>query len=1594
MSTLPAPLLFPEVFDAPGLWATLGKNHGLTQEDFRWLAQVKLSSSKLRQQQDPPMYAERILLKVIDLPAIALPGGFMLSITPDDEKSVMLYTPYEGLRKCDSRSSLKSELEERLNDPEQQEDLLAFLGFPQRKSLQEGGRISLAFSFIDGVVFDELGEAIARAHFLNARVLHEELRQLPPLAEVLGAILEELLKPHFGALSQARTRVTSYTRVDNSDSTGGSDKHWLGSMSLSEAVLLHYRYQSWPLGQLQEYSNPDRTPQADDQKHWANAVTTASNRLTTLLFQQLEHYWQAPSAEGPTRRALFSQVLEEQARAELMLKRESGIVDARQFDTLHQMFRPATTAVRLPIYETVRLWEHQANYVELAGSLMISETSAFLYTPAQGLQVLKDYDDLKDTLRTKFLARGHEDELYALLSLEERSRFLGFHEPQVSGERVAGELFKSLFEAIITKQRQNIEYALQVFRHSDGSVNLDALFDKALDIRSMLHERLTRLDDDGRWSTRPVLAGSLAPSMVQAGKAAAAIKTLAAIQAPLVDALKAQPMTNAALQRAYLENLKPSLAHAWFAGVNAEAKLRLMSRSIHHAQQAIVNTVLDASSPTRVERTPLNGFRPDVYALSLECPGQAAPLPLAHCVLMTERGGIDPQHSGQAITWTPAFGLEIFENVTSARRAMNSRLADKIQRLALLENLSPNRYPFHQRCELGPLRPIQGNVLQDQAHSAIEHFMSRCEQVRLRIEDPIAQRKNLNALNFSALFYQLPLASNQAQAIRQQQILPAWLGKAPLREQQLHIELLEQWRQSVDDNKDYLADVPPLADYIAQRLKSLIDTRFPDSRLAPHQIVITPNLVLAGKACSLVDFALNHIGAPQGISFKVTSTSTRGLPEGLDQSAVVQLLSSLDIPAYAQQVMDAISGPDAKDETAKERFLRQVPWQLLQHAHALKLQQQLSETAFGYIRQVLDMPDAIARADVKGAHAIASPLSLIKTIGGAATNALGLYIFGPGTGHKGPQVLYSPYGSPAFSEFESESALIAALNVPGRLQDLMLRRLPENQREIFRSLLESTLGETSEMTLNINAIAGNFLERLFSDNLSLLKQFLGSRTQNDGQSDWETAKNLFNAELKPVSDLLQGKVEFIPLLWDAYEDFKDSAEALQDHHWKVALKAFIDGAAQMVQVALLAQMSGENTTAAVTLVEEAVAPERDDIELTSPYRTTLQSFEARSVALTDLTRHPEDGIYYQPSTHRTYAPVAGKVYRVTKNGDGWRLKNERTLGPALSQSGSVQVLEPNQIIHFGKALSKLHSRRVYARMRQTMINIEARGMDEIRRKYPERARVLVQAIDLARFYAFNCLHNLALVNGGAPRGRVHLFLEDLFDVDSVSSVLLKKIGTAIFPLCKALVDPSDDLMNTDRFVVGSNRFFDDVIAFVLEGDNQQIVHFTEHFFDQQLDEFIPHISAAFDIDGHAQASSIIHEFAHQFSKAVDIVTIRAREPFTDLISPDSPQGLLLQNRLEDEQRMALSLQTPRAELFSTWSTTLNRWIGFDADPFMKTVADQILKTTGARSLAEARSAFCDRVSPDTRIDVILLNADSIARLICEIGRQLDPAPTN
>jgi len=679
---------------------------------------------------------------------------------------------------------------------------------------------------------------------------------------------------------------------------------------------------------------------------------------------------------------------------------------------------------------------------------------------------------------------------------------------------------------------------------------------------------------------------------------------------------------------------------------------------------------------------------------------------------------------------------------------------------------------------------------------------------------------------------------------------------------------------------------------------------------------------------------------------------------------------------------------------------------LMQHAHSLKLQQQLSEAGYDLICQVLDMPDAIARATVAQAHAVVGPLSLIKTPGADAIDTLGLYVIGPGAGQTGPQVLYAPYSRFVFREFEDQAQLIEALNSPGYFQDLLIRRLPSEQQAVFTHLLQTTLGTTSEITLQSKPIGGNLLERLHKDTLSLLSRLLGCQAKIDAQSDWETAKFLFSHGVQLVPHLLPGKLASLFFLWQSYIDFKDSAEDLQQHHWSNALKSFISGAISLFSLGQLSweteaeESTAEFAAASVTPTPQTsskttvtAAPRWNKVPAVTPSRIHLQSFET-STALEDLSLEANKLVYRNAAGTQKYAAIAGKVYPVNQSGTTWYLHHkEDGQGPELEQKNDRLVFAPaGKPVHRCRSIQRNREQAEVERSRAYMMYIQAKGMAKISKRYPARAFVIQQAVVRARTYALNCLHNYVIHRNHLHGTRLERVFKDVFQVSQVTPALLKKIEGVIIPVCQELTDPKDDLLYTERFFAGLNaRFGDNTVAFVFNEDKRKIIHLTELFFNPDMDAYTAFLPARFNVDSHARAVTLIHELSHLLFKAEDFGSVEAIAPFPDLINTSTAAGQLRKDIVE-RYRNSFSRSTASAQLFLDMDANGN-WVDLDKIPKQVKTLDRLLALTKTKNLADARKAFRSRVSEDARVEVMLANADSIALLISEMGRQLDPLPT-
>lgn len=1432
---------------------------------------------------------------------------------------------------------------------------------------------------------------------------------------------------------------------------------------------------------------------------WKKGLEQAQEQLLLYLSSTLEVYWNTDIWPDQSRRVFFTRVMAHKARIDLLLKRQQSFITTEQSEQLSALYSPAarnpgpdTNGLR---FETVRIWEHPGDFVAPCSTVMIGNSHTWLYSQPKGLQGTEDYEGLLDILKRMISAPNYENDLYNLVPLEERSRFIGFTAPHITGVEITGNPFEHLLNEIIATQRVNLVYALNLFRRTRGQYDPSALVDHALDIRFMVDSRLLELDTGARWTTHSVLSDPERPISVVAQRAGLMHKQLLTIEHSLALQTGNQPnldsivrqflvtelerrqlinlepgsiyinrytqpageqetalptesyslidycvgrmtqdlgpiaqthhqglygprnagyskklvnlnvqQTNSILDSAlvyfrnhniarlpedFLKTKKNKLAHAFSVAMQSEAKLRQTNKTLTARDEAIVQAVFAHNQQGRQQRQALDGFIPDAYSVCLQQPGVAMLLPLANCLLMTERGGLDPHQSGSALLWTPSRGIERFTSTAHVRNELRARLQDPVARLFLLENLDPLRHTPHQGYELGAFRLINDSVASRSVQSWIADLIARRTYSLTFKLSPAALLKRLGEFGKSLPAINLPHTTRIAQTLMAQQSLPAWLGMATLHQLQHYAELLEQYRRNLTDKKDYLDGLFSLQSYIRNKLNHLLAGH----DVYPEQVYITPKHVLAGQRQTLTDYALNHSSQQTG-AFTVESRAA-----GLTEAVVRQILGRLTIAADTRAYLSENLSPGKPGALDREqRFIRQLPWQLLQHAYALNLQGTLSKNGLGLIQQILDMPDSIARAAVRGASALIRPLELIATTGARAVKALGIYLINTAT--KAPLIMYAPYHPRfGFKEFEDEADFVTQLNQPGDFQDWVIEHLMDPARATYRNLLASTVGAVSEISLAANPIATHAIKQLYQDNIQVMSAMLDSQKAPNGQSCWETVKELLTEGLQRTAQFLPGKLVVPLVVWQSYTLFKSSAEALQSHHWSEALHSFIQGVAEMATVRSLMNEWIDPRQASEHTGDADQPPSWQNLSVTGCERTLLQPAEATQVSLSGHSTD-ENGVY--PISGTQYIQFNGKVYPTEELGTYRRITAEKIKGPFVKRNEAQSwVLDHRpQQLRFGPGLSRVLERlEVRAELRQ-LINIEAKGMGEIRRIFPEKAQAIVEGLDLATFYLHNCQQNLKLLEPVYPPvTRVHRFIADFFGIEAdpgthsaeLSPDLVQTLRSTVTALLEEILEPSIYSLNSTRFVVGSHRIHPkDHCAFTIDNDPDRRIYLTAGFFDQPLGEYEGRLITHFDMPTHARAATIIHELSHIIKNTADAAYLLSGLPFNDLIETTTPAGRELKSRIQSFQSTAYSVRTLIGQLFKTNNLRGEFLEDFGVNPDTDYIKQQILNTTGGIDLSNARGLFKTNLS--RRFATQMDNADSLTLLITSLGRQLDPVP--
>jgi len=1571
-------------------------------DDLKWFLRVHLATHIARKNHTSPMLVHRLLLTQAGATDTPLAGAFTMS-RPDDGE-VVLYTPWQGLIKFKNMDEAKSKLLEWLGQETGRRELMRFLSLEQRSALPATVTTGITTQEIDGAVFQDQETTLERNQAQNLKTLMAELLKMPTLQSMLDETLKisSILLKSFPTMDQRLTRLKTYLR--NPSAGAGSDRQQeTSSLSLSQALLHFHLKKNWPIGDSQEFTNPALNfSTSGDNLAWETAIEEIAGSFTSQLDTLLETFWNTTTHHGLSRSTLFAEGMRDTFYTRLLLKRQQGNLSTQEYQDLTGANHMSAESAFLA--KTVRITTPANRYADLMSTLILGGNASrgFIYTQHNGIEPVKDLSAVTSTLLERLNSEAHENALLNLMSLGDRGRFVAMasSDRDIVGQPITGSVFERLMNDILGKQRDNVSHSLGLYRDSEGARDPHALLDHALDVRGWIDDRLLAMEADEHLSRPAPLRWYAQPATVGGESAHAQLKIITSAGKAHDQLLDARPAIASTLKTvaevetavaSSIATLKSSFTQTLSTALRSELDLRTVTRILGATEQAIIKTVLD--QPVRSLRAKLNGFVPDVFSLALKVSDATDPLKLASCFALTEQGGLDPSKSGKSVLWTPASGFEAFSGLTPLIRALEKRLGDKDLRDTLLENLGRSERLPGKVYTLAPMQLINTHFIEHLQQTFV-HLDKTSVADALGSKLPAAALANL----MDRVALRIPLSglhrvTQIAQSLETLQKLPEWLSKASLPDQKLHAELLQQYLNNVTDDQDYLTGISSLQHTARRHLQTQLKADTYDVDPDEIEVRIDDAKIAQVISQTLTEFALIHFTDLDKTHFKLVSRTPTAVPAGMNELYIKNLIKNLKLGQHQQKIVkDALAQTQAGEPDRRKRFYTQVPWQLMHHAHEEKLQGRLSQTGFELIQQIANMPDAIARAAVDDADAIIRPLELVGVENTRAMTVPGIYLIGSSTNKAGPQILIAPNSSGhGIKEYRNEAQLLTELKSGGGLLDWVLMNLPLANQALFEKEMASTGKRLAGVTLAVNPFKGHWFKQLFNDTADLLNRLLGFQGDDKKQSEWASIKHLLGEGLHAAFSYFAGKLAYPLTVWRSYKEIKQSAEDLQTHKWGAALKEFING---MAQLAMLRDSQDVQSTPVPVLPTSTTSTTSmtpfkwQDINITARERTRLSIHESIDIDLGSLTHDVKLGLYVHPTTKKHYCPVEGKVYPVAAHGTRWRIGGDKKRGPYLNQNTSKQWIVDKKTTHprFNICSQLQTAFSVWDGM-----NVDAWGMSEIRMLFPQKARQISEALELATTYAWNTFRNLQMLkNADDTVTPVHQIVMDFLGVTALLPVHIEPLEKALNEVFASLLKPTLTKVDSSRFVVGravtggSNTF-----AFTVPSDKKQKIYLVEKFFKTGYYIYKPYLSDPnFPIDTHARAATLLHELAHIALDAEDITYLDSGTPFVDLITTSTTTGTAMKEALSQVQTTALSIKSPYTELFTVYdpATQQREDLGNTYEEDTTDEKKLVLALTKAENLSGARTAF--KKDPMIRLKVLLANADSVAWLITQLGRQL------
>lgn len=733
--------------------------------------------------------------------------------------------------------------------------------------------------------------------------------------------------------------------------------------------------------------------------------------------------------------------------------------------------------------------------------------------------------------------------------------------------------------------------------------------------------------------------------------------------------------------RSIYGSFSTSLNEAITSGLRREAQLKEVRGALGVDDLALLDNLLDGHP--RAERQGLRGFIPDAFELTYQRDSTTAPSKLHNCFLLTARGGLNSEHCGATLLWTPAQGAEPFETFHDAEVELQRRLHHPVERLSLLENLANDQRPAHPPITPAPrgnhrvypslgFKLIHSSLLSNRFNSLTDKALADLNHAATSGYTGKQFQQNLQScLDSHSTVPMLERAIQAAQNTATHLALPSWLGSVSDSRQFALAALLDRYRQAAATTDDYHLGIPQLRDTARTKLRSLLSRDFPDQRLDPDQIRVwlTPSDSALPVHEALTDFALRHFDDIGQRSIEV-SLVLGTLPAALTGDRIKALVQEAAIGNHYAVLLASHLAPDEPHNAHRRpMFSRHGYWQGLLHAFTQLLGKTLSRTAHGFIKHLLAMPDGVARLPLNGQHIELRPLQLLSGLQSAADAVRGFYLIGPDAGGQGPSILFSPQGErPMFQEYANDAACLSAIRTSPSLQQQLLERLAPERHGHYTQLFTAS---STALKIGGSPLRGNLFHRLYEDMTELFKDMLGRQSVQGQGSVWSKALDWLKGELYQGATHLLGRLRLPWLVWQSLSQLKDATQHAWQGRWSEAIEEFVIALANLATARRgwsHSNLGGVTRTTAERFIESPFpAPPWNGHGLVPRQKNRLLALQAHRIELEQTRPNPAGDLYTDPSTGDTFVAVGGTVFQVRQEQQRWRIVTDTGKGPRLRQ---------------------------------------------------------------------------------------------------------------------------------------------------------------------------------------------------------------------------------------------------------------------------------------------------------------------------------------